>query len=456
MATLHTNLESNCCGEGEEFSDAYGSIPTGIKPGDLGPNEQPDLWQAMFGNLDDGWWGETSNQWVNPFNTDEQNPRNCINFRNKCRPNDRISLTLADDCCGEVCASVTEKLDILKKYPKVETKEVRVLGPTRMCKNSVSPPISLSDLWQFTITLDSDACDPVDFYRYQVSRNGNSWTTLDGRFVADPVGNNIYAVLFDMDDESCSGMPCLSNFTDPNASESFPNTNAFKGSSAVDGAIQPSCPPRYCYLRIIAIRPVCVASIVATYASAGGLCSSMPVCPNSLEYDSRMCRPLPMRGWAGMPAPTVGGPGHPTYPDRPIPSDGDTDSAQNRKLRSIARQVRKQHPGGVAESERTRNVRALAGPPWNSRATTDGSQGVHLQDGYACSMCNKTFDCVCGVGCKNGEFLPGGVLCSAPSRCRKRFAQKHQSTNRFMDELIACAVSGCRMAPGQGRCTIKQ
>ena len=157
-----------------------------------------------------------------------------------------------------------------------------------------------------------------------------------------------------------------------------------------------------------------------------------------------------------MPAPTVGGPGHPTYPDRPIPSDGDTDSAQNRKLRSIARQVRKQHPGGVAESERTRNVRALAGPPWNSRATTDGSQGVHLPDGYACSMCNKTFDCVCGVGCKNGEFLPGGVLCSAPSRCRKRFAQKHQSTNRFMDELIACAVSGCRMAPGQGRCTIKQ
>lgn len=453
----HSNLPVPCCPTDPDFTCLYGKAPTGISPGNLGPAATSDLWQQMFGNLEGGWWGETSCQWVNPFNRSEQNPRNCINFHERCGRTDRISLTLPNDCCGKVCASAIEQLDILKQYPKTPTKTVRVLGPTKMSRYSVSPPIPLEDLWQFTIDLLDSSLLPQECYRYQVSRNGNSWTTLPVEYISSPGTHNIYELLFNDNAEPCpTSCHCIPHPDPATPGQSFPETNAFWGTNAISGEARLACPPKYCFFRIIAIRSVCVESITALYANGAGLCSSLPSCPQALLHDNRVCRPLPARGCPGMSAPKVGGPDHPTHPDRPIYT-GALSGARNRQLKTVATRVRKIHPGGMSASQHTRNVRAVAGPPWNSRATTDNAGGLDLSrsQGYACDVCKKVFQCQCGVGCKDGP-LPNGVNCAVPARCRRPYANKHQNAEQMLDDLVACATAGCRMATGQTPCTIKQ
>ena len=461
MTTLtHSNLPVPCCPTDPDFTCLYGQAPTGISPGNLGPVSTSELWQQMFGNLEGGWWGETSCQWVNPFNRHEQNPRNCIDFHERCSRNDRISLTLPNDCCGNMCASVTEQLDILKRYPKAQTKTVRVLGPTKMAPNTVSPPIPLEDLWQFTIDLLNVSLQTEEYYRYQVSRNGNSWTTLPREYISDPGAYNIYTLLFDDNAEPCpTSCQCIPHPDPAIPDQRFPDTNAFWGTNAISGAARAACPPKYGFFRIIAIRAVCVESITAIYANGKGLCSSLPSCPQALVYDNKVCRPLPARSCPGMAAPKVGGPGHPTHFDKPIYPDLPTrniNATRNRQLKTIAQQVHKHHPGGMSASQHTRNVRAVARPPWNSRATTDNSRGMTLNArGYACNVCKKVFRCQCGVGCNDGP-LPPDAPCAVPAKCRRKYAAKHQYGELVLDDLVACATAGCRMATGQSPCTIKQ
>ena len=144
--TGNTNLRSNCCETEAEFNQLYGGLPTGINPGNIADGTEPMscLWSNIFGT--DGWWEQSGINVINPYNRDQQAPRNCINFRKKCPPNNRISLADKGDCCGSVCESVIRELDILKRVPKDSHKTVTVLGPTKMCKNSVSPPIPIRDL----------------------------------------------------------------------------------------------------------------------------------------------------------------------------------------------------------------------------------------------------------------------------------------------------------------------
>lgn len=445
------NINSDCC-ELYDFS-IYGCQPTGVNPGNLVPDPTADLWNVMFGNGGStatcSWWESAESGWVNPFNTDQQNSRNCINFRKKCTPTNRISLALRGDCCNEVCPSVIEQMQLLKRYPKVETRTVRVLGPTQMCKGSVSPPIPLQDLWSngLVITLSDPAAfaAPEDNYRFQVSKNGHSWKTLSVDYVSG--ARDLTTFLFDTTYTDCSSSCiCLDNV------DSLDNLNAFWGSNAVNGEARNACPPKFCYIRIIAIQNVCVESFTATYANGGGLCTSLPTCPVAFEYDNRVCRPLPARGYPGLPAPQVYG-WDATTPDQPVQQEAD--ATRNRQLLSITKQIRKLHPGGASASEHTRNVRALAGPPFNSRATNDGSRGISLNtNGYACGLCQSNFACACGEGCdRSGNPALNASGCSVPAFCRRQSATKHQSDDRMLNQLVACAVAGCRVAGGQRPCT---
>jgi len=448
------NINSDCC-ELYDFS-VYGCQPTGLNPGNLVVNYTSDLWEQMFGNGGStatcSWWEAAESGWVNPFNTAEQNPRNCINFRKRCTPPDRISLTLPGDCCGRVCPSVLDQMDFLKRDPKVQTRTVQVLGPTQMCKGSVSPPVPLQDLWGnggkvLHVTLSDPVAAPEDNFLYQVSKNGHSWTTLSVDYVTNP--QSLLPILFDQSYTDCSSSCiCLNNV---DSLDSLDNLNAFWGSNAVNGEARNACPPNYCYIRIIAIQKVCVESITATYANGGGLCTSLPTCPAAFEYNDRVCRPLPARGCPGLPAPQVYG-WHTTTPDRPVLQN--TDATRNRQLLSIAKQIKKLHPGGASASEHTRNVRAVAGPPFNSRATNDGARGISLNtNGYACGLCQSNFNCACGEGCdRSGNPIPNANGCSVPAFCRRQSAIKHQTDDRMLNELVACAVAGCRVAGGQRPC----
>jgi len=445
------NINSDCC-ELYDFS-IYGCQPTGLNPGDLVVDATADLWDQMFGNggpsATCSWWEAAESGWVNPFNTAQQNPRNCINFRKKCTPPDRISLALRGDCCGDTCTSVIDQMDLLKRYPKVQTRTVRVLGPTQMCKGSVSPPVPLEDLWGnglvVTLSDPAAAAAPEDNYLYQVSKNGHSWKTLSADYVSGV--RNLTALLYDLSYTDCaSSCICLDNV------DSLDNLNAFWGSNVDNGKARNACPPNYCFIRIIAIRKVCVESVTATYANGGGLCTSLPTCPVAFEYDNRVCRPLPAKGCPGLPAPQVYDWDAAT-PDQPIPQD--TDATRNRQLLSITKQIRKLHPGGASASEHTRNIRALAGPPFNSRSTNDGAKGISFNsNGYACGLCQSNLGCRCGEGCGlDGNPIPNASGCSVPAFCRRQAATKHQTDDRMLNQLVACAVAGCRAAGGQTPCS---
>lgn len=442
------NINSDCCNL-YDFS-IYGCQPTGLNPGNIVLDSTADLWAQMFGNGGStatcSWWDGTESGWVNPFNTDQQNSRNCINFRKKCTPTDRISLALSGDCCNRVCASVIEQMDLLKRYPKVETRTVRVLGPTQMCKGSVSPPIPLENSLTIKITFNNPAAIavPENNFRYQVSKNGHSWTTLAAEYVTNTTALN--GLLFDLNYTDCSSSYiCLDNV------DVLDNLNAFWGSNAVNGQARNACPSNYCYIRIIAIQKVCIESITATFANGGGLCTSFPTCPVAFEYDDRVCRPLPARGCPGLPAPQVYD-WDAVTPDQPVPQN--TDATRNRQLLSITKQIRKLYPGDASASEHTRNVRALAGPPFNSRATNDGARGISLNtNGYACGLCQSTLNCACGEGCDlDGNPAPNANGCSVPAFCRRQAATKHQTDDRMLNQLVACAVAGCRVAGGQRPC----
>ena len=459
MAGTNWGINSECCDTGTNFADIYGCLPTGLAPGNLYQEPTTNLWETMFGGGPDGTgatnstWDQTASQWINPYNTIEQNPRNCIDFKQRCGRNDRISLALPGDCCASVCASVVETMDLLKRPPQVQTKTVNVLGPTKMGAGSVSPPITLQDLWRFTIRICPDL-DLADHILYQVSKNGNSWRTLPMAFVNGTGANNIYDFLFDTTSTGCAdSCLCLSNTNPPSSNNAvdhpFPDTNAFWGTNATNGEARVSCAPRFCYFRIVATSCVCIDSFQATYANGGGLCSSLPTCPNAMIYEDKICRPLPARSFPGLPAPEITGWGT-ADPDQPVASN--MDATRNRQLYTIAKQARKQHPGGASESQHTRNVRALAGPPWNSRATNN--TGSPASDD-ACGMCTKVFDCGCGVGCDAaGNPLPNGVGCSNPAFCRRRYARKHQSDGRMLDDIVGCAVAGCRMVAGSMPCAV--
>jgi len=223
------NINSDCC-ELYDFS-VYGCQPTGLNPGNLVVDYTSDLWEQMFGNggptATCSWWEAAESGWVNPFNTAEQNPRNCINFRKRCTPPDRISLTLPGDCCGRVCPSVLDQMDFLKRDPKVQIRTVQVLGPTQMCKGSVSPPVPLQDLWGnggkvLHVTLSDPVAAPEDNFLYQVSKNGHSWTTLSVDYVTNP--QSLLPILFDQSYTDCSSSCRLETLVRPTiaTSESLP------------------------------------------------------------------------------------------------------------------------------------------------------------------------------------------------------------------------------------------
>jgi hypothetical protein len=456
MATTNTNLLANCCDEyTQAFRDTYGDVPTGINPGNISLGGEPNscLWSNIFGS--DRWWENSTNLVINPYNRNQQSSRNCINFRKKCQPKNSISLAEKDGCCDDACASVIYNLDILKRVPKVASKTVTVLGPTKMCKNSVSPPIPLKNLWSITITPQDSTALQADLFRYQVSRNGHSWTTLPADMLDyDINNNNLYDFLFNTDASqcetnclSCSGAPSAPN---PNTAveQEFPDTNAFYASTGFDGSVRVSCPPKYCFLRIVSCGGFCLKSFTATYANGGGFCSSLPTCPAGFVYEDKVCRPLPARSCPGLPSPQVGSFCDPNYPDKPVPIS--TNAEANRQLLSITKQVKKQFPGGQDASQYMRNVRAVAGAPFNSRATNDGARGIKKNvEGYACGMCQETINPRCGEGCAaDGTFLPrdANVNCGWPAACRRPYATKHQTTDVMLDKLVACAVAGCKKA----------
>jgi hypothetical protein len=469
MAASNTNLLSCCCPNDYQFEPLYGAVPTGLAPQNIYTNANTNLWQDMFGPPDanggENWWQNTQDQWMNPFDTDQQNSRNCINYRNKCVRKDRISLALPGDCCEDVCTSVLDTMRLTDNpgAPQVEHRTVIAMGPTKMCAGSVSPPVGLQDVWDTQITLADPTLDDGDFgdyIRYQVSKNGHSWTTLPRGLSPSSAKATLYSNIFDQDPGLCAqSCLCLGGIIDPADTDGvFPATNAFWGADATTGMVRTPCPPRYCFLRIVAVQPICIERFTVTYANGGGLCSSFPVCPSVLVHEERICRPLPQRAWPGLPAPQLQGwdsdtPGLPVTPST-------TDATKNRQLYTRIKQIKKQVPGGASESQHVRNVRALAGPPWNSRSTTDTGSllfATDNSDGYACPMCTKTFDCACGVGCgPDGGHLPRGADCGWPARCRRRAAEKHQTDDRTLNELVACAVAGCRMASGSLPCTLKQ
>ena len=331
--TGNTNLRSNCCETEAEFNQLYGGLPTGINPGNIADGTEPMscLWSNIFGT--DGWWEQSGINVINPYNRDQQAPRNCINFRKKCRPNNRISLADKGDCCGSVCESVIRELDILKRVPKVSHKTVTVLGPTKMCKNSVSPPIPIRDLWALYIEPSDQTVPQSSLFRYQVSKNGHSWTTLLDDFLTtltnptEPT-ENIYDLLFNSDADACGlNSNCLTCegapfAPDPNTSnpKTFPDTNAFFATEGVDGLPRLPCPPNLCFIRIVACTAFCLQSFTATYANGGGFCSSVPLCPAGLVYDDKVCRPNPIRSCPGLPSSGVNGYCDPTNPDADFPA----------------------------------------------------------------------------------------------------------------------------------------
>ena len=94
-------LNSNCCESSAEFEDIYGCLPTGIQEGDVGIGMGPAscYWSNIFGS--NGFWEQSSTEVINIYNRDQASSRNCIDFRNKCRSNNYISLKKNDDCCTD-------------------------------------------------------------------------------------------------------------------------------------------------------------------------------------------------------------------------------------------------------------------------------------------------------------------------------------------------------------------
>lgn len=471
--TGNTNLRSNCCETEAEFSGTYGCLPTGINPGNIAEGTEPIscLWSNIFGA--DGWWEQSGVEVINPYNRDQQAPRNCINYRKKCRPNNRISLAEKGDCCGAVCESVIRELDILKRVPKVSHKTVTVLGPTKMCKNSVSPPIPIRNLWALYIEPSDQTVPQSSLFRFQVSKNGNSWTTLSDDYLATTAGGepseNIYNILFNSDADACGlnsncltceGAPFAPDKNTANA-QTFPDTNAFFTTEGVDGLPRLPCPPNYCFIRIVACTAFCLQSFTATYANGGGFCSNVPLCPAGLVYDDKVCRPNPIRSCPGLPSSGVT-----SYCDPTNPDSGITDPAQplgapyrkhlhNSKINRKLFHVKDRHNAQLRqdESQHMRNVRALAGAPFNSRATNNGTGGLKLnsspcEPGFVCaSGCPEDIGVRCGEGCgPDGALLPRGVHCAVPARCRRPYATKHQTEDATLNKLVACAVAGCRKA----------
>jgi hypothetical protein len=445
-------------------------LPTGINPGNIADGTEPNscLWSNIFGT--DGWWEQSGVEVINPYNRNQQAPRNCINFRKKCRPNNRISLAEKGDCCGSVCESVIRELDILKRVPKVTHKTVTVLGPTKMCKNSVSPPIPIRDLWALYIEPSDPTVAQSSLFRYQVSKNGHSWTTLSDDYLVTTVGaaptENIYDLLFNSDADACGlNSNCLtcegaSFAPDKNTSnpQTFPNTNAFFRTEGVDGLPRLPCPPNFCFIRIVACTAFCLQSFTATYANGGGFCSSVPLCPAGLVYDDKVCRPNPIRSCPGLPSSGVTGYCHLTNPDAAFPAspiDGTPyrKHLHNNKINRKLFHIKDSHNAQLRqdESQHMRNVRALAGAPFNSRATNNGTGGLKLnsspcEPGFLCgSGCPEDVGVRCGEGCgPDGAPLPRGINCAVPARCRRPYATKHQTEDATLNKLVACAVAGCR------------
>jgi hypothetical protein len=465
MSGTDSNIASNCCNTDGEFINLYGTpIPTGLNQGNLSLGMEYDagLWSNMFGS--NGWWEQSGQDVINPYNRDQQAPRNCINFSKKCRPSNYISLAQKGDCCGAVCESVVRSLDILKEVPKATQKTVTVLGPTNMCKNSVSPPIPLRHLW--SVYIKPGACDSAlpqsDLFRFQVSKNGHSWTTLSDEYLttAPPPAvpsKSIYEFLFNIDTPCAQDAECLTCFAPPDKNtgepQSFPDTNAFWAETGVAGHARIACPPNFCFVRIVACTSFCLNSFTATYASGGGLCNNVPLCPAGLVYDDKVCRPYPVRSCPGLPSSGVTGFCDPVNPDSAIPP-GPVDATPYRKHLHNGKFLRKhfhvkdRHNAQLRqdESQHMRNVRALAAPPYNSRATNNGSRGTAVNDeGFICGGCPTDFAPRCGEGCgPDGEFLPRGVNCAYPAACRRPYATKHQTFDASLSKLVACAVAGCR------------
>ena len=463
------NLRSNCCETDAQFSNIYGCLPTGINPGNIADGTEPMscLWSNIFGT--DGWWEQSGVNVINPYNRDQQAPRNCINFRKKCRPNNRISLAEKGDCCGSVCESVIRELEILKRVPKVTHKTVTVLGPTKMCKNSVSPPIPIRNLWALYIEPSDQTVPQSSLFRFQVSKNGHSWTTLSDDYLVTTVGvaptKNIYERIFNSDADgcglnsnclTCEGAPFAPHKNTANP-QTFPDTNAFFATEGVDGLPRLPCPPNFCFVRIVACTAFCLQSFTATYANGGGFCSSVPLCPAGLVYDDKVCRPNPIRSCPGLPSSGVTGYCDPTNPDAGI-----TDPAQppgtpyrkhlhNSKINRKLFHVKDRHNAQLRqdESQHMRNVRALAGAPFNSRATNNGTGGLKFNpnaEGFLCgSGCPEDIGVRCGEGCgPDGALLPRPITCAVPARCRRPYATKHQTEDATLNKLVACAVAGCR------------
>ena len=466
--TGNTNLRSNCCETEAEFSGTYGCLPTGINPGNIAEGTEPIscLWTNIFGR--EGWWEQSGVEVINPYNRDQQAPRNCINFRKKCRPNNRISLAEKGDCCGAVCESVIRELDILKRVPKVSHKTVTVLGPTKMCKNSVSPPIPIRNLWALYIEQCDQTVPQSSLFRFQVSKNGHSWTTLSDDYLVTTVGvaptENIYELIFNSDADGCGlNSNCLTCegapfAPDPNTSnpQTFPDTNAFFATKGIDGLPRLPCPPNYCFIRIVACTAFCLQSFTATYANGGGFCSSVPLCPAGLVYDDKVCRPNPIRSCPGLPSSGVTGYCDPTNPDAAFPAGPINGTPyrkhlHNSKINRKLFHVKDSHNAQLRqdESQHMRNVRALAGAPFNSRATNNGTSGLKFNpnaEGFLCaSGCPEDIGVRCGEGCgPDGAPLPRPINCAVPARCRRPYATKHQTEDATLNKLVACAVAGCR------------
>ena len=464
----NVGLRSNCCETDAQFSGIYGCLPTGINPGNIADGTEPTscLWSNIFG--DDGWWEQSGTDVINPYNRDQQAPRNCINFRKKCRPNNRISLAEKGDCCGAVCESVIRELDILKRVPKVTHKTVTVLGPTKMCKNSVSPPIPIRDLWALYIEPSDQTLPQSSLFRFQVSKNGHSWTTLSDDYLVTTVGaaptENIYDLLFNSDADACGlNSNCLTCEGAPFAPDkntanpqTLPDTNAFFATEGVDGLPRLPCPPNFCFIRIVACTAFCLQSFTATYANGGGFCSSVPLCPTGLVYDDKVCRPNPIRSCPGLPSSGVTGYCDPTNPDAtfppgPIHGTPYRKHLHNSKINRKLFHVKDRHNAQLRqdESQHMRNVRALAGAPFNSRATNNGTGGLKLNpnaEGFLCgSGCPEDIGVRCGEGCgPDGALLPRPINCAVPARCRRPYATKHQTEDATLNKLVACAVAGCR------------
>ena len=462
----NSNIASNCCNTDGEFINLYGDpIPSGLNPGNLALGMEPDLhWSNMFGS--NGWWEQSGPNVINPYNRDLQAPRNCINFSKKCRPDNYISLAPKGDCCGAMCESVVRSLDILKEVPKVGTKTVTVLGPTNMCKNSVSPPIPLRDLWSVYVNPgDCDNSRPQsDLFRFQVSKNGHSWVTLSDEYLTTPStpdspAEGIYDFLFNFDSPCDQDADCLTWAVPPSNNtgvpQSLPDTNAFFDveRGGVAGRPGVACPPNFCFVRIVACTSFCLKSFTATYANGGGLCNNVPLCPAGLVYDDKVCRPNPIRSCPGQPSSGVTGFCDSTNPDAAFPA-GPIDGTPNRKHLHNSKLLRKhfhvkdRHNAQLRqdESQHVRNVRALAGAPYNSRATNNGLRGIAVNDeGFICGGCPENIAPRCGEGCgPDGEFLPRGVNCGYPAACRRPYATKHQTFDASLNKLVACAVAGCR------------